>query len=73
LSKGDQLTIEYNPKDPTKNRVSGDRGVLGHLFTIFLFGGTIAYFIIKTAMHKLSSLKAPGRQMTDNELHKNLS
>lgn len=59
LSEGDQLTISYNPKDPSKNRVKGDRGVLGHLFITYLFGGFFAYFLIRTAVDKLSSLKSP--------------
>jgi hypothetical protein len=58
LSIGDILTIVYNPKDPSKNRVKGTREVLGHLFTVFLFGGMLSYFLIKTAIDRFLSLKA---------------
>ena len=52
LSEGDHLTISYNPKDPEKNRVRGDRKVLGDLFLIYLIGGIVAYFFIKDATRR---------------------
>jgi len=57
LSEGDQLTIKYNSKDPTKNRVIGDRAILGRLFTFLIFGGWAVYMLIGTSIGKLKSLK----------------
>jgi uncharacterized membrane protein len=52
LSEGDHLTILYNPKNPEINRVRGDRKVLGDLTVIYLFGGIVAYFLIKEATRR---------------------
>lgn len=52
LSEGGHLTISYNPKDPEKNRVRGDRKVLGDLFLIYLIGGIVAYLLIKDATRR---------------------
>jgi hypothetical protein len=59
LSEGDQLTIQFNPSDPSKNRVRGDRKVLADLLLMYLVGGIFAYIVIKIAISKLPSLKAP--------------
>lgn len=66
LSAGDQLTISYSPKDSSKNRVKGDREVLGHLFTVLLFGGMFSYILIKTAIDRFQSLKASKNPLQGN-------
>ena len=53
LSEGDQLTIKYNKKDPTKNRRAGDRELLARLTLFLMFGGMAVYLLIGTSIDKL--------------------
>ena len=58
LSEGDQLTIKYNANDPTKNRVAGDRSVIGDWLLFVMLGGVAAYLLIGAAIGFLKPFRA---------------
>ncbi len=61
-SKGDQLTVEFNPNDPNQNRIVGDRQPLGNYFLQLLFGGLFAFYAIRVNIGTLQKIRLARRQ-----------
>lgn len=61
-SKGDQLTVEFNPDDPKQNRVVGDRQPLGNYFLLLLFGSLFAFYAIRLNIGTLQKIRLARRQ-----------
>lgn len=61
-SKGDQLTIEFNPDAPNQNRVVGDRQSLGNYLLLVFFGGIFAFYTIRLNIGKLQKIRLARKQ-----------
>lgn len=67
LSEGDEVMVEFNPRNPTQNRVVGDRGVLGDYFVLAMFGGAFAYYAIRWNVETLVQLRRAARDLKAGE------